>query len=120
TRVLFHSAASAEPYHARVRRIATESRPQRLGTWEATDFPLPRPVVAPLGPCVALSRRYHDTVSGRIATSLLIQCRDTRDILGYYPPVFYVRHGWSLDTSEPLDCEAEGLQIHGMHYEFTA
>ena len=93
---------------------------ERVGAWVATDFPLPRPAVAPLGPYVALSRRYRNSVSGRVVTSLLVQCSDTRDVLGHYPPVFYVRHGWNLRSSERQDWVAEGLEIHGMHYQFTA
>lgn len=120
-RVLFHMPPpSAEPYHARVRAVAAESTPRRLGAWVGTDCPLPRAAVALLKPNAALSRRYEDSLTGRRVTFLLVQCSDARDVLGHYPPICYVQQGWTLRASEPRDWQAEGLGIRGTRYEFTS
>jgi hypothetical protein len=120
-RALFHRAPqTANPYHARVRLVAAASTIKELGTWIGTDCPLPPAAVALLKPNVAVSRQYQDSITGRRVTFLLVQCSDARDLLGHYPPVCYVRQGWTLRDARPQDWLVDALQVRGMHYEFTS
>lgn len=108
-----------EPYHARIRQAAAEV-PMVSGSWLASEAPVPPSAVAMLKPNMILSRSYVDTVSGRRAALLLVQCRDVRDLLGHWPPVCYSGQGWVKDSALQRQWQVDDLQITGMQYEFSS
>lgn len=84
-------------------RRAVEGVPYRIGAWTGTDIPVPPAAVEMLRPDAVLARRYRDA-HGRALDLLLVHCRDTRDMVGHYPPACYPAHGWHPDP--PADAPA--------------
>jgi hypothetical protein len=89
-------------YHARA-YDAVDGMPwkvEALGTpWTAVERKPETAAVRLLRPNVILSRRYvQNTTSGRpmIAELLIVQCRDSRDMTGHYPPICYRNIGHEL------------------------
>jgi hypothetical protein len=112
-------AADAAPYHARVQAAASRI-PLHIGTWFGKDVPVPPAATKLLKPNVIASRRYEEMRTGKRVDFLLVQCTDTRDILGHYPPVCYVAHGWTQESAEPRDWDVDGLKIPGTVYVFSS
>jgi len=83
----------AAPFHRQVRDFF-ESFPYRIGAWVGTDNATTPSAQQILRPNVVLSRTYRNAETGRTATLLFVQCRDSRDMSGHYPPVCYPAHGW--------------------------
>jgi hypothetical protein len=54
----------------------------------------------------------------RSAGVLMVQCTDSRDMLGHYPPVCYPAHGMLLVKKTPRDWKLDDVTIPGMEYEF--
>lgn len=109
---------AAERYHQRVRDSA-QSMPQRIGSWVGHDVPITPGAVALLHPNVIVSRQYSDLQTGWSIGFILIQCRDARDMLGHYPPVCYVAHGWSQVASELKTWRVGEMTLRGAEYEFS-
>lgn len=108
----------ADAYQRRVRDTAAQM-PLQIGSWVGRDVPVTQGAVALLHPNVIISRQYTDMVSGRSVGFLLVQCSDARDILGHYPPICYVMHGWTgLDTRKH-EWDVAGMRIWGMEYEYS-
>ena len=107
----------AVDHHARVRQ-AIESIPYHIDGWVGTDVP-PRPAaVRMLRPNVIVQRSYRNLISNRRVTLLLVHCTDARDLLGHYPPVCYVAHGWTQLDASRKEWLIDGLSIEGMQYTF--
>lgn len=109
-----------EPFHARARETIA-SYPIRVGDWVGVDAPQPDAAVKLLRPNQILSRSYRSTSEADHFASvnlLLVQCKDSRDMLGHYPPVCYPAHGYTEKRREPFDWQVGTLQIGGMEYEF--
>jgi len=86
----------AAPFHRRVREFF-DSLPYRIGPWVGADH-APTPAAQQLlRPNVLVSRAYRNSETGRSANLLFVQCRDSRDMSGHYPPVCYPAHGWRED-----------------------
>ena len=118
-KTLYHvPSGDADPYHKRVKE-AYEALPYIQGQWVGTDVPVPPAAVAMLKPNVLMNRQYRHTQTGRYISFLLVQCGDARDILGHYPPVCYVTHGWLQVSATPRDWEIDGLPIVGTEYTFA-
>jgi Protein of unknown function (DUF3485) len=100
----FTKPEDAAPYHAAV-RAAVEAIPFRVGGWEGTTVKVPEPAQKLLRPNAILARQYRHRGSGRTASLILVQCGDTRDLVGHYPPVCYPGQGWVLREQEevPVD-----------------
>lgn len=109
---------AADRYHQRVRESA-ELMPQRIGSWVGRDVPITPGAVAMLHPNVIISRQYSDLQTGWGMGFILIQCRDARDMLGHYPPVCYVAHGWTAVSAEPKTWQSGDLTLRGTQYEFS-
>jgi hypothetical protein len=69
---------------------------------------------------VTVSKKYTNLQTGQQGTFLLVQCADARDLLGHYPPVCYVSHGFRLVDRSRRDWSVEGLAIQGMAYTFSS
>jgi hypothetical protein len=129
-----------EPYHLRAAE-AVESVPYRIGMWWiGRDEVIIKEAVTLLRPNSIINRRYVDTEPGngnRTASLLIVQTKDSRDMLGHYPPVCYPAHGQTsvgqesmpLTISRPASASASAfggpaaeetdLQINGIEYIFS-
>lgn len=90
--------AVVSQYHARVRGAA-QAVPYRLGDWMGIDEPVPTAAVQLLRPNVMLGRGFFDADGRWIAALNLVQCSDTRDMAGHFPPVCYPAHGWQWSAA---------------------
>jgi hypothetical protein len=119
-KVVFHlPPVNAPPYHARVHEAANRV-PYNIGQWLGTDTPVPPSGVALLRPNVILSRQYQDMRTGRTGALLIVHCEDARDLLGHYPPVCYVAHGWSKSDAVAADRHVDGETFPLMQYTFKS
>jgi len=84
----------ADEFH-RAAAIAVAGIPVRIGSWNGTDYPLPPSAIELLRPNATLNRVYTNNM-GREVGFLLVQCRDSRDMLGHYPPICYKGQGWEV------------------------
>ncbi len=96
--------AAADAFHAEARE-AIEAVPVTFDGWVGDDVAVPQSAVALLKPNALLGRRYINDATGSWANLVIVQCRDTRDMSGHYPPVCYPAHGWT--TASP----SEGVLI---------
>jgi hypothetical protein len=118
-----------EPYHAKA-LAEMDQIPYVLdhGRWTGRDQPLPTAAQKLLRPNAVVSRTYEDNQKGefgagaagreRSATLLIVQCRDSRDMLGHYPPRCYRSHGMEQKSAEPRDWNVGGMTIPGVEYGF--
>ena len=120
---------AVEPYHAAA-RDAVAQVPYVIGYWTGTDEKVPAAAQKLLRPNAILSRLYSDNSPAgarspsddqRTAHLLIVQCRDSRDMLGHFPPVCYRSRG---DVMEPKNCgprdwAVNGVTIPGYEYQFT-
>lgn len=86
-----------EGYHEQIRQAVAEL-PYRVGDWIGVDVPVPTSAQKLLRPNAIFSRTYRDTRSGEEVSVVLVHCRDTRDMVGHFPPVCYPAHGWTDQT----------------------
>jgi hypothetical protein len=115
-----------EPYHARA-KAAVDQVPYFIGTWSGQDDEIPVAAQKLLRPNAILNRRFVDSSprdprsSYRYASLLIVQCRDSRDMVGHYPPICYRAHGLSIDEKScgPRDWTVNGKTIPGYEYQFT-
>jgi hypothetical protein len=127
----FLTPEDAEPYHARA-KAAIESFPysippsfQWTGSDVAEDPRVQAAVIKLLRPNVILRREYVENVPGvpvqysRRAHLLIVQCRDSRDMLGHYPPRCYVGHGMTMDSEKDRNWEVGDMLIRGKEYQFS-
>lgn len=112
------TSRDADEFHASVRQ-AIERIPMQIGEWSGTDIPLPGAAQALLQPNATIARRYIHEPTGLSASLLVIQCRDTRDMSGHYPPNCYPGQGWLEATPVRLDTTSiAGLTIPIAVYHF--
>ena len=116
-----------EPYHQRARE-AIDGIPYVIGTWTGKNEEVPLAAQKLLRPNAILSRTYMDNSDSddnhmeRRRVGLLIdQCRDSRDMVGHYPPICYRAKGMILDekASRDRDWVVNGMTIAGHEYRFT-
>lgn len=107
-----------DQYHLEARR-AVNGVPMRFGGWVGNDVDVPQAAVALLKPNALLGRRYVHEATGRVANLVIVQCRDTRDMSGHYPPVCYPAHGWRTGAA-PLrvELDAGGRTLESTRYAF--
>lgn len=117
--------SDVEPYHASARRVI-EAWPKTIpdGDWTtSTDDQLPASAEQLLHPNCVIDRRY---TSGSImvngqpvqASLLIVQCKDSRDMAGHYPPICYPAAGEPKLSESPFTLNVNGLIISGMEYHF--
>ena len=118
--------AVVQNYHARaleeVRRMPWKF--EALGsTWTAVEHKPESAAVRLLRPNVILSRRYvQNTTSGSamVAELLVVQCRDSRDMTGHYPPICYRNIGHELVFTarhDPINVGGEQVPFTEYHFE---
>lgn len=112
-------ASDAEPYHARARAVI-ESLPYQLGGWVGRDEAIPPAAVKLLRPNAMVSRTYvNPRQIDRQAGLLIVQCKDSRDMLGHYPPVCYPAHGMTPVAEERRDWQVGDQAVAGTEYRFA-
>jgi hypothetical protein len=113
------TAEDADPYH-RTAKAAVEGLPYQLGGWIGRDEEVPNAAVKLLRPNIIVARTYiNPSQPGRRAGFLVVQCRDSRDMLGHYPPICYPAQGRTQTVTLPRDWKIGDLTVHGMEYEFA-
>ena len=112
-----------EPYHARV-KDAVEDIPYVIGYWTGSQQPVHKAAQTLLRPNIIENRVYVDKEHNdprRRATLLIVHCKDSRDMVGHYPPVCYPAHGKpELEKNRsPRDWQIDDLTITGTEYQFS-
>ena len=118
-----------EPYHARVAAAVTKL-PEQIGSWIGERQELPEPAINLLKPNATYCYKFTDTgVSSledrsRSVLLLLVQCKETRDMAGHWPPRCYVAQGDLQTDARSRDwivqsAAEDGTKIGGMEYQFT-
>lgn len=111
--------ANVEPFHTQARE-EIESVPYQLGGWVGSDSAIPPAAMKLLHPNVMLSRMYVNPAEmGQWCGLLIEECRDSRDMLGHYPPICYPAHGMTQISGQQRDWDVAGIPVHGMEYRFT-
>lgn len=82
-----------ESYHRHVADIIN-AIPVDVDGWVGEQVPLPQSATNLLRPNALVARRYINEEHGASATLMVVQCRDTRDMAGHYPPQCYPANGW--------------------------
>ena len=124
---------AVEPYHEAA-AAAVAQVPYVIGYWTGTDEKIPPAAQKLLRPNAILSRLYSDNAPAaapspaddlraqqRTVHLLIVQCRDSRDMLGHYPPVCYRSRGDVMESKNcgPRDWTVNGMTIPGYEYQFT-
>jgi hypothetical protein len=110
--------ASAEPYHLRI-KAAADKLPYQVGDWVGQDQPVATAATALLKPNVIISRRYQSLRTRHSVSLLLVQCRDSRDMLGHYPPICYPGNGWTESAAVERTAAASHASYPAMQYDFS-
>lgn len=100
-RVSSRTFSDASAYHARVKE-AVDGIPFRIGDWVGEDIPIPPSATALLKPNALMARSYR-TSTGVTVSVAVLQCQDTRDMAGHYPPICFPAHGWKPVGSERIE-----------------
>jgi uncharacterized protein DUF3485 len=113
-----------DAYHERVAQVIN-SIPIDINGWTGQQVPLPQSAIKLLDPNALVARHYSNKEKNVAATLLIVQCRDTRDMAGHYPPRCYPSSGWMDSESNPtrmytlghFDIKRYGFQRIAGHVE---
>lgn len=113
-----------DAYHERVAQVIN-SIPIDTNGWTGQQVPLPQSAIKLLDPNALVARHYSNKEKNVAATLLIVQCRDTRDMAGHYPPRCYPSSGWMDSESNPtrmytlghFDIKRYGFQRIAGHVE---
>jgi hypothetical protein len=119
----------AEPYHALAKEAIDSvgwtvdiKLDEKEETWSAAERVVPPAAVRLLKPNAILSRYYLEnrTVGAkRRADLLIVQCRDSRDMTGHYPPICYPNSGHEMISQQARGpIEVGGERVPFMEYQF--
>ncbi len=114
------NAADAQPFHIAA-AAAINALPRQYGNWDGADVPIPAAARALLKPNAILSRQFVNKVTREPVSVSLVQCADTRDMQGHYPPICYPGIGWveRTDVRRVEDVTVDGRVIRAVRYEFV-
>ncbi len=113
------TAGDAAPFHAAA-SAAIKALPMKFGPWESSEIPVPQAAQALLKPNALLSRSLINPATGEQASLVLVQCRDTRDMAGHYPPICYPGQGWTeSEERKPVDFILGNRAVTAIRYEFV-
>lgn len=87
-------------YHEQVAKVIQEI-PLDFGDWKGQQVPLPQSAISLLRPNALIARDYINQDKGVRATLMVVQCKDTRDMAGHYPPRCYPANGWMESPKNP-------------------
>jgi hypothetical protein len=112
-------AEDAIPFHEKA-KAAIDSFPYPINGWYGHDEEITPAAVKLLHPNAMMSRTYlNPSKLDRTAGVLIVQCTDSRDMLGHYPPICYPAHGMTLVKQTPRDWKLDDVNIPGIEYEFV-
>jgi len=109
---------AARPYQARARE-AIAAVPIQIGPWTGRDIAIQQDALDLLRPNATLERQYVIPGTSLSADMLIVQCGDTRDMLGHYPQICYPSAGWTIVHAEPQDWPVGAMTIPGKEYELA-
>jgi EpsI family protein len=113
------SPATAAPFH-KAAAAAIAAVPLNLGDWAGTDIPVPASAQTLLRPNAMLSRAFTQRGTGEALSLALVQCRDTRDMAGHYPPICYPGQGWAQGgEGVPVTLSVGPHTVRATRYQFT-
>jgi hypothetical protein len=114
----------AEPYHARA-KAALDGIPSVPGVWTTTEKKLPDAAVKLLRPNATFCRTFQLRKAGEQqwwqrypVDVLIVQCRDSRDMVGHYPESCYPQSGWATVAKRQRTWQVGDLVIPGTEYQF--
>ncbi len=111
---------NAEAYFADSAK-AIQSIPYRIGNWYGEDQTVTAPARKLLKPNEVMQRRYTELSTGDRFSLLVVQCKNTRDMDGHYPPICYDRHGWNMIKADVIELamkDAAGKPVRATQYRF--
>lgn len=123
----YMKAEDFEPYHKHA-KLAIESIPMMISTWSGREAEneIPRQAQVLLKPNKLFNRVYTDTSASslfgnqkRQVSLLIVQCKQSQDMLGHYPKNCYPAQGCELVYNEPCDWQVAGFTIPGREYRFV-
>ena len=109
------NAEAINTYHVDIAELIEEI-PIDVGDWVGREVPLPQSATSLLNPNGIVARQYINEDQGVIATLMIVQCRDARDMGGHYPPVCYPANGWTDNTddqNQTFTIGDQSLQVYG-------
>lgn len=83
-----------DAYHTNIADVINEI-PLEVGGWIGRVVPLPQSATSLLNPNAIIAHEYFHKDKRVVATLMIVQCRDARDMGGHYPPVCYPANGWT-------------------------
>jgi len=113
-------------YHDRAKEAINAMPPAPVidgVSWNAEPRKPETAAVRLLKPNVILSRHYVEGVTDRYprtADLLIVQCRDSRDMTGHYPPICYKNIGYELVEQKartPVDVGGVSVPFTEYHFE---
>jgi len=90
-----------EQYQDQVAKLIN-AMPLDVDGWVGQTVPLPQSAISLLRPNALVARRYYNEETGLSATLMVVQCNDTRDMAGHYPPRCYPANGWMVPVENPV------------------
>jgi hypothetical protein len=117
----------AAAYHARAKaeigKMNYTIGDAENGVWVGQDIEPTKAAVQLLRPNIILSRRYTDTstrdrYANTVCDVLIVQCRDSRDMVGHYPENCYPNGGEMLVEKRDRDWHIGDVVITGTEYTF--
>jgi hypothetical protein len=102
------SATMAQPYHERIRALS-ETIPMSVGSWNGSDntATVPSAAIKMLRPNVLIGRSYRNDETGVRANLVFVQCTDSREMGGHYPPRCYPTQGWTIAPGQEASVERD-------------
>lgn len=115
------------PYHARA-KVAIEAVPYSIagGLWTGKDEELPQAAQTLLRPNAWINRTYRENDTSafsrrsRAVSLLIVQCRDSNDMLGHYPPICYPNSGKTQIYTAARQWKVGDITIPGTEYRFSS
>lgn len=111
-------AGDPDAYHAAI-RAAARTIPDRIGDWVAEPVPPPPSAVVLLKPNILVGLDFRNDVTHERVLLSLVQCRDSRDMSGHWPPACYPAMGWTLRETEARAMRIDGREVPFTAYRFT-
>lgn len=108
-------------YHQRVEDRVLDI-PVTVGSWTGRDVPAQREARELLDANIIRQLQYTDFDTGEVIQLLVVHCKDTRDMMGHYPPVCYPNVGWSYtpeNDRELIRLSINGIETPAYRYRFT-
>lgn len=93
----YPTAKDAGPFHEAIRE-AVDLYPTEIGAWVGADGQVPAAATELLKPNAIFSRQFRNRDTGMVASVVVIQCQDSRDMAGHYPPICYPNSGWAMES----------------------